>query len=130
MAGFSSAMSHRRVVRLNHGVADFLLRRGVTIRGGSEEREATALTVHRILARRQRDVLLAPRLPHGEAAQLQTGERSFGEVQLGIRQLVGRRAFFVTNDLHVHFFVSFFGSYRAAIRPRSVSATAYFTVVL
>src|SRR5688500_20316115 len=53
----------------------------------TQQREAAALTVDRIGARRERDVAAATAaaLPDGEADQLQAVEHAFGEVQLGIR---------------------------------------------
>src|SRR5687767_5769028 len=57
-------------VRLQHEIADAFLRTGVY--DGTQQREAAALTVDRILARRERDVAAstAATLPNGEADQL------------------------------------------------------------
>ena len=62
-------------VRLEDPVAHGVLRRRVDDR--PQEREAPALAVHRVLARRERDVpaVAAATLPDAEADQLQAGER-------------------------------------------------------
>src|SRR5437867_255306 len=57
-----------------------------------QEREAPPLAVDRVLPRRERDVPAAPAapLPDREADQLQAGEDTVTEVQLGIGELSGR----------------------------------------
>jgi hypothetical protein len=70
------------------------------IGNGTQQREAATFTIDAVLTRRERDVVpvaTAP-LPDGESDQLQAVEFAVDEMQLGIREFVGRGAFLVWAD--------------------------------
>src|SRR6516165_8836295 len=85
-------------VRPEHEIADTVLRRLVS--DGPQQREAAALTIDGVLACRERDVaaVAATPLPDAEADELQAIELAVDEVQLGIGEFAGRRAFLVWRD--------------------------------
>ena len=60
----------------------------------TQQREAAAFTVDRVLPRGERDVAAAAGapFPDGEADQLQAVELAAGEVQFGIGEFAGRRS--------------------------------------
>src|SRR6266511_1998963 len=100
--GLPDSLSLVLGVRLQHEIADAFLRTG--LRDGTQQREAAALTVNRILARWECDVAASTgaTLPDGEADQLQAPEYAVGEMQLGIGEFAGRVAFVVWDDLDSH----------------------------
>ena len=72
-------------VGLQHELAHLVLRSGIT-RRWPKQRKAAPLTVDRVLTRGKRHVpaVAGAALPDREANQLQTSERTFGEMQLRI----------------------------------------------
>ena len=80
-------------------VADGVL--GAGVRDRPQEREAPALAVRRVLARRERSRCgrSAAPLPDREADQLQAGEDAITEVQFDIGEFSGRVACVVRRDL-------------------------------
>jgi hypothetical protein len=71
-----------------------------------QEREAPALAVHRVLARRERDVASASAatLPDGEPDQLQTVEHAPVEMQFRVGHLARRIRTRGRHNLHCHLF--------------------------
>ena len=71
-------------IRLEHEFANTLLSGGVSY--GSQQRERTTFTVHRVLASRKGHVATgaAARFPDAKADQLEAFERASGEMQLGV----------------------------------------------
>src|SRR3990167_2740676 len=96
------------VVRLENGVPQRHVRFG-RVADGPQQGERAPLAVHGVGTRRKRDVpaRAAPPLPHREANQLEPFERSFREVQFGVRELASRVAFVIEYDLDRHDVVSF-----------------------
>src|SRR5262245_45667035 len=86
-------------IRFEHEIAQAVLR--LLISEGAQQREAAALSIDRVLARRERDVaaVAATPLPDGEPEQLQTFECAIVEMQLGIREFAARVASVVWGDL-------------------------------
>lgn len=89
------------LVSFEHEFADFVLRRRVDDR--PQERERTALAVHRVLPGGERDVSMVHRvsvpfdvpvrdapLPDRETDELQPFERAVGEVEFRVGELAGR----------------------------------------
>ena len=91
-----------RLVRLEDQVAHAVLRVAVDER--TQQREAPALAVDRVLTRRERDVAAraVTSLPDGEANQLHAIEHALAEVQFGVGEFAGRVALVVAADLHLH----------------------------
>src|SRR5262249_47389941 len=89
-------------VGLQDQVANLVLRGGIDDR--PQQGEASALSVHRILTGRERDVaaVAAAAFPDREANQLQSLERPFAKVQLGVGQLSRWTALVVQRDLDEH----------------------------
>src|SRR6185312_4962838 len=82
---------HRRLrlplgIRIQNQLAQLALRRGVD--DGAEQGEAAALAVDVVLARRERDVASAAAtavaLPDRKSNQLESFERPFAEMELGV----------------------------------------------
>src|SRR5262249_16920659 len=89
-------------IRTEHKLADAVLRRDIG--DGPQQREAGALTVDGILARRERDAAAgATTSPDAEADQLQAVELAADEMQLGFGEFVGRVAFLVRLDSYADF---------------------------
>src|SRR5712691_4094433 len=86
-------------VRLENELAHAILRGRVAC-GRAQQREAAALAVDRIRARRERDVAPAscPPFPYGEANQLQAVEEPFCEMQFRLGKLAGQSVLVAWGD--------------------------------
>jgi hypothetical protein len=97
------------LIRFENEVANTVLCRRVGQR--PEQREAAALSVHAVRARRKRDVaaVAAAAFPDRKPHQLQALERSIGEVKLRVGKFAGRIPLVVCGDLDRHPSDSFCG---------------------
>src|SRR5580765_1904169 len=108
-------------VRLQDQVTYPVLRRGIHHR--PKKRETPAFAVHRVLARRERDVpaVSTSPLPDGKANQLEPVERAAREVQFGVGQLAGRVALVVHHDFYFHgAFLLTLRAHRRTFDPREL----------
>src|SRR5256885_16604379 len=91
-------------VLIQNQLAKLALRGGID--NGAEQREAAALAVDVVLARRKRDVAAAPAsaalFPDRKSNQLHSFQRPFAEVEFGVGKLARRVASIVWRDLDCH----------------------------
>src|SRR6202521_67611 len=89
-------------VRLDDQLTEVVLRGHVPDR--TQQRVAAALAVDRVAARRKRHVAAGATaaLPHRESDELQSGQRTVGEVDFGFGEFAGGIAFVVRGDLDRH----------------------------
>ena len=84
MSGRDSCLGFPLRVGLENEFTNSFLRGGIG--DWSEQREAAAFPVDRVLSRGKRDISAAASaaLPHAEADQFQTFQHAFGDVQLSV----------------------------------------------